>query len=62
MQPDQARDRKKHLYVKPRLRTIELAAEEVLVIGCKQTNTGPAVDLPSGDTCTLPTPCYEAGS
>lgn len=31
----EAKDKKKKTYLKPRLRTIELAAEEVLSIACK---------------------------
>jgi hypothetical protein len=34
-------DNEKQTYEKPRLRTIELAAEEILAIGCK-SNTGNA--------------------
>jgi hypothetical protein len=37
MQADQAKEKKKRPYEKPRLRTIELAAEEVLGVGCKTT-------------------------
>jgi hypothetical protein len=35
MQPDQTKENKKRAYEKPRLRMIELAAEEVLAVGCK---------------------------
>ena len=40
MQPDQTKEKKKRLYEKPRLRTIELAAEEVLGVGCKHPTLG----------------------
>ena len=40
MQPDQKKEEKKHVYEKPRLRTIELAAEEVLGVGCKLASGG----------------------
>jgi hypothetical protein len=48
------RDKKerKRTYEKPRLRTIELAAEEVLAIGCKILNGGFARDT---------TPCQGSG-
>jgi len=35
MDPDKDIEKTKKRYQKPRLRTIELAAEEVLAIGCK---------------------------
>lgn len=37
MDPDQQIMQPKRPYQKPRLRTIELAAEEVLAVGCKAT-------------------------
>jgi len=40
-------DNEKQTYEKPRLRTIELAAEEILAIGCKSTmNTAPGSTTP----------------
>ena len=44
MQPDQTKENKKRAYEKPRLRTIELAAEEVLSIGCK-TDANPMLGV-----------------
>jgi hypothetical protein len=40
MQTDKKEEKKKRVYKKPRLRTIELAAEEVLGVGCKTATTG----------------------
>ncbi len=47
-------------YDKPRLRTIELAADEVLAIGCK-TSTSPG-PKPGGATCTIGMSCAAPGS
>jgi hypothetical protein len=47
----------KEVYEKPRLRSIELAAEEVLAVGCKTTNQS-AVGKP---TCNS-RPCSQRGS
>jgi hypothetical protein len=49
MQPGQKEEKKRSMYEKPRLRTIELAAEEVLSIGCK---TAPGAPSPNISTCT----------
>jgi len=46
-------------YEKPGLKTIELAADEVLAIGCKTQSSGKAS---LGISCTLPVPCYQPGS
>ena len=49
----------KQPYSKPRLRTIDLAAEEVMAIGCKQS----PVDEPfSGSTTCLDGICSSLGS
>lgn len=42
---------RKHLrpYEKPRLRTVELAAKEVLAVGCKQPSDG--INAGSGPPC-----------
>lgn len=37
----------KQVYEKPRLRTIELAAEEILAVGCKAVHTGTAPGSPT---------------
>lgn len=47
----------KKVYEKPCLRSIELAAEEVLAVGCK-TGTSPSVGRP---TCNG-RPCSQRGS
>lgn len=54
------REKTKQCYKKPKLRTIELAAEEVLVVGCKLSGSGSAVLNES--SCTQPTQCFELGS
>lgn len=54
---DEPRARKEP-YVKPVLRRIDLAAEEVLAVGCK-TVTGPPA--PFGFSCTANN-CVQAGS
>jgi hypothetical protein len=59
MQPDQKEEKKKRVYEKPRLRTIELAAEEVLGTGCKQATLGFAYGQ---DFCGLINNCNLAGS
>jgi hypothetical protein len=47
-------------YQKPHLRTIDLAADEVLAVGCKlPAGSGP---LFGGPLCLLPTQCFEQGS
>jgi len=48
---DSKKVREKKTYEKPRLRTIELAAEEVLAVGCKTAPGAPSSALP-GATCT----------
>ena len=58
MQTDQKKEKEKRVYEKPRLRTIELAAEEVLGVGCKMTSGGTA---PSITPCTAG-PCVSLGS
>lgn len=58
MQPDETKEKKKQTYEKPRLRTIELAAEEVLGVGCKLASSGFAFD----QTPCTPGPCSAEGS
>ena len=60
MQTDQKEEKKKRMYEKPRLRTIELAAEEVLAVGCKLDIIG-GTTAPTGSYCTE-IPCVNAGS
>ncbi len=50
---DQSSEEKKKAYEKPRLRIIELAAEEVLAAGCKMV---------SGGSAPLATPCFPGNS
>ncbi len=50
--------RAKQAYEKPRFRTIDLAAEEVLAVGCK-LDGGPGG--PIGASCTASS-CFAAGS
>ena len=40
MEPDNKKGNAKQAYEKPMLRTIELAVEEVLVVGCKLSSIG----------------------
>jgi hypothetical protein len=58
MKFDQGKEEGKRPYEKPMLRTIELAAEEVLAGGCKVAGGGSA---PLGATC-LAVPCVDSGS
>ena len=54
-----ARDRR--AYEPPRLRTIELVAEEVLGIGCK-TWMGGLIGPQTDEYCGFPAPCDGDGS
>ncbi len=47
MKFDQEKEKGKRHYEKPMLRTIELAAEEVLAVGCKLASSGSAVGWPT---------------
>lgn len=55
MQSDQDKDKTKQAYQKPRLRAIELAAEEVLSVGCKMAEgpfgSGGNPDCGIGNSC-----------
>ena len=56
MQSKQDKEKTKMPYEKPRLRTIELAAEEVLAVGCKLMSGGSAVGSSVNcidNTCSL---------
>jgi hypothetical protein len=48
----------KQEYVKPSFRTINLVAEEVMVVGCKLPASGGPLGGGAG-TCTIPTPCNQ---
>ncbi len=58
MKSKERADRPKRPYSEPRLRVIELAAEEILGVGCKISDGGKA---PMGFTCTA-NGCAEAAS
>jgi hypothetical protein len=42
------KDKNRQSYEKPKLRTIELAAEEILAVGCKTAPTDPGQSQPAG--------------
>ncbi len=48
-------------YQKPKLRTIELVADEVLAVGCKVQNGTSGVGNAKA-SCAFPTTCYGEGS
>lgn len=50
---------RKRVYEAPKLRTIELAVEEVLALGCKLSQGGLG---PTGDSCVAQPKCYKLGS
>ena len=52
----------KRPYEKPVLRVIELAAEEVLAVGCKTQQTGTSGFGNGKAICTFPRQCYGPGS
>ncbi len=54
-------DREKKEYKKPRLRTIELAAEEVLGTGCKSPSDAPLTPA-APPNCLAGAPCSGIGS
>jgi hypothetical protein len=58
MKSKEKADAPKRLYSEPRLKVIELAAEEILGVGCKVAEGGAA---PMGFTCTAMA-CAEAAS
>lgn len=58
MKFDQEKEKSKIPYEKPRLRVIELAAEEVLAAGCKQVSGGTAF----GASPCIAGPCAGSGS
>lgn len=59
MKLEQDKDKDKQSYEKPRIRTIELAAEEVLGIGCK-SSAGTA--NPMNPIGCIAVPCASSGS
>lgn len=54
-------DRDARIYQKPRLRIVELVAEEVLAVGCKMIGVG-AGPVGGGLGCSAPTACFSGGS
>ena len=48
-------------YQKPKLRTIELVADEVLAVGCKVQSGTTGVNNPKA-SCAFPRTCYGEGS
>lgn len=61
MDTDKTKDKIKRTYKKPRLRIIELAAEEVLAVGCKMTAGGsPAIG--NAINCHAPNFCANKGT
>ena len=54
--------RAKSIYQKPRLRVIELVAEEVLAVGCKLPGSGIRGFGNPGPTCKVPRTCFGPGS
>jgi hypothetical protein len=48
-------------YQTPKLRTIELVADEVLAVGCKVQNGTTGFENPK-PSCALPRTCYSEGS
>ncbi len=49
-------------YSKPRLRTIELLAEEVLSTGCKNGSINNGAQSPATDPCGISRKCAAVGS
>lgn len=52
----------KLVYEKPKLREIELAADEVLAVGCKVQNKGQNGFRNRLPSCWVPRHCYARGS
>ena len=57
---DERPDEKKEVYRKPVLVTIDLAAEEVLAVGCKAPSVNGFNN--TGNTCRVPKRCLDNGS
>jgi len=60
MTTEDNRKKAKQAYNKPKLRTIELAADEVLAIGCKVKFTRGFANPPK--RCRIPRRCFRRGS
>jgi hypothetical protein len=63
MPDDKSKTIKKKEYEKPELRSIELAADEVLAVGCKlrQPSAGPP-NVGNRKSCIVPSSCFAEGS
>ena len=61
MKTKQGEKTSKQPYEKPRLRTIELVADEVLAVGCK-VRGGQSGFRNRGVSCLRPRQCYGKGS
>jgi hypothetical protein len=57
----ESRSPEKAIYLKPRLRTIEITADELLGVGCKTATANPGLVRLGGLTC-LTNSCVEEGS
>lgn len=55
-------EKRKKAYCKPELRTIELAAEEVLAVGCKTPPPGARGFGNPSPSCVNPRRCFARGS
>ena len=62
MNSEQTGENPKQPYEKPRLRTIELSAEEVMAVGCKMVSGAKGFRHFAINTCILFRPCWRPGS
>ena len=62
METKQKNQKTKKPYQKPRLRVIDLVAEEVLAVSCKLASGGIRNFGNSGPQCKAPRVCYQVGS
>ncbi len=61
--PSNEKKKTRRPYEAPRLRVIELVADEVLAIGCKLSTSGQtAFGNTTFNQCLLPRRCYNPGS
>ena len=63
MSDDKSKTPQKKEYIKPELRTLKLAADEVLAVGCKlrQPQAGPP-NFGNRWPCIVPRSCFAPGS
>ena len=63
MPDDKFKTPQKKEYKKPELRTIKLAADEVLAVGCKlKKSNGGAPNFGNRKSCIRPRSCFAPGS